>query len=126
MSAIKKSGGQSTATRKEIRKRIIQQMEDALPELQELLGEEKFHVRLKKAAKLLTRDFAGEPAVADGETEKPVRQEETPVKLKKAPGKTAAKKAIKKAAAKKTGENRTSAPKKAAKPKSTPAAPKSK
>jgi hypothetical protein len=94
MPTAKKSATPAPLTRKEIRRKVFLQLENALPELETLLGEEKFHYRLKKAVKVLIRDVEGEPVIPGNKTEKAESTDEVPVKIKKA--------ALKKAAAKKT------------------------
>lgn len=80
-------------SKKEARRKIAQQLENALPELKMALGEKKFLARVKKAAKIMGEDFALLPAIS----EEPVAAK---AKVKKAaPAKKvkAAKKVAKKA-----------------------------
>ncbi len=62
MAAIQNDVQKDLPPKKELRKQLAEAMEQALPELRELLGEKKFAHRLKKAAKLLTEGLHKEEA----------------------------------------------------------------
>jgi hypothetical protein len=97
MAITKKTGITGLSSRKEVRKIITLQLENALSGLKKELGEDKFNLRLKKAVKVLTRDFEGAHAIEDASTpEKAPIAEKVPLKVKKA----AAKKSVKKKAVK--------------------------
>lgn len=100
MAITKKTGISGVSSRKEIRKILTVQLENALTDLKKELGDDKFQLRLKKAVKALTKDFDGmqaseEVIIIDAE---PIAKK-IPSKVKKAAVK---KTAIKKSAKKKT------------------------
>jgi hypothetical protein len=99
MAITKKTGISGLSSRKEVRKILTVQLENALTELKKELGDDKFQLRLKKAIKALTKDFNGvhaseEVTIVDVE---PIA-EKLPSKGKKVAAKKAA---IKKSAKKK-------------------------
>ena len=101
MSDHKNNEKAAKPSKKAARQIISSQLEKALPELREALGEKKFHHRLKKAVKILSEDFTAVPA-------------NTPKPQPKKEAKPAAKQ-VKKDVPKKAKKAKKAAPKKAAK-----------
>lgn len=104
MAITKKTGISGLSSRKEVRKILTLQLENALSDLKKELGADKFRLRLKKAVKVLTKDFEGAHVSEEVTTPKvePIA-EKVPSKGEKAAIKKAAikKSAIKKSAKKK-------------------------
>ena len=83
MAKAKKNETKPISRKKEIQQQLITQLSTSLPGLKDLLGDKKFEIRIRKAAKLLSE------GIKDKGSKKIERAKKNPGKKKAEPSKPA-------------------------------------
>ncbi len=83
MAKAKKKEAKPISRKKEIQQQLISQLSTSLPGLKDLLGDKKFEIRIRKAAKLLSE------GIKDKASKKIKQAKKKPAKKKAEPSKPA-------------------------------------